>query len=213
MRIIRGVPVRWGIWSATRNLQSSRFVRHRASIRHLKLAALQSMDLPADELEVHTRKVLAKSCICSDLGDTAYVQQDIPKPEGLFPAVCPGPNIAYYDRVTTVAEMVDHIYGRGPLLNRADRPHMFIKELSLNMDFLENLIADLNAASASPKIPMLRNFSLISPTASRITGSVAELDRRDQTARERILAQLEACDARLRAVWGHCFRRWSVGKR
>ena len=30
--------------------------------------------------------------------------------------------------------MLDHIYGRGDLLARADRPHMFIKELELYID-------------------------------------------------------------------------------
>ncbi|MFU8779770.1 MAG: sulfite reductase flavoprotein subunit alpha, partial [Kiritimatiellia bacterium] len=167
----------------------------------LKLAALQSMDLPPDELAVHTRKVLAKACICSDLGDTAYVIQDIPKPEGRFPAVCPGPNIAYYDRVTTLAEMVDHIYGRGPLLCRTDRPHMFIKELSLNIDFLENLINDLNRGFGKGKDSDVEEFRVnLSEGIVYYRERVSSLTEETQAARERILAQLEACDVRLRAV-------------
>ena len=36
--------------------------------------------------------------------------------------------------------MVGHIYGRLSLLANSDRPHMFIKEMSLNIEFLRNEI-------------------------------------------------------------------------
>ncbi len=167
----------------------------------LKLAALKALSLPPDELDVHTRKVLAKSCICSDLGDTAFVLQDIPKEEGRFPAVCPGPNIAYYDRVVHLQEMIDHIYGRGALLNRPDRPHMFIKELWLNIDFLENLIADLNAGFGKSKESDIEEFHVnLSEGIAYYRELVASLIEETAAAREQIQEQLEACSARLSEV-------------
>ena len=37
-------------------------------------------------------------------------------------------------------EMVGHIYGRINLLTRSDRPNMFIKEITVNIDFLKQEI-------------------------------------------------------------------------
>jgi hypothetical protein len=39
--------------------------------------------------------------------------------------------------VVSLKEMVDHVYGRLSLLARTDRPHMFIKELSLYVGQLQ----------------------------------------------------------------------------
>ncbi|MCP4703206.1 MAG: hypothetical protein GY865_01230, partial [candidate division Zixibacteria bacterium] len=50
------------------------------------------------------------------------------------PAVCCGPNITNFSKIATLEEMVDHIYGRISLLTDTERPHMFIKELSLYID-------------------------------------------------------------------------------
>ena len=38
--------------------------------------------------------------------------------------------------------MVDHIYGRGNVITRTDRPHMFIKELGIYLDYLKNRIEE-----------------------------------------------------------------------
>ncbi len=166
-----------------------------------KLASLKALSLPPDELAVHVRKVLAKSCICSDLGDTAYVQQNIPKAEGTFPAICPGPNIAYYDRVVTLQQMVDHIYGRGEGLTRADRPHMFIKELLLNIDFLANLIAELNAGFGKSKDSDIEEFHVnLAEGITYYRELVPSLEEESAAARQQILAQLEDCSERLNSV-------------
>jgi len=145
--------------------------------------------------------VLAKSCICSDLGDTAYVQQDIPKADGTFPAICPGPNIAYYNRVVSLQRMVDYIYGRGSSLARADRPHMFIKELGLNIDFLANLIRELNAGFGTTKDADIDEFH--TNLAEGITyyhELVPSLTEETEAARRQIRLQLDACRQRLQDV-------------
>jgi len=51
-------------------------------------------------------------------------------------AVCCGPNVVYFSQVARLREMVDHIYGRMRLPLAANRPHMFLKELSLHLDQL-----------------------------------------------------------------------------
>ena len=82
--------------------------------------------------------VYEKACICDHLGNPALLGLGIEK-RALPVAVCPGPNLAYFDRTYRLEEMVDHIYGRGPGLVPADRPHMFAKELELYVDHCERL--------------------------------------------------------------------------
>jgi hypothetical protein len=53
-------------------------------------------------------------------------------------SICPGPNMAYYSKIMTLKNITDHIYGRDNMITRTDRPHMFIKELSLYMEYLKN---------------------------------------------------------------------------
>jgi hypothetical protein len=38
--------------------------------------------------------------------------------------------------------MIDHIYGRTNIIPRDDRPHMFIKELSLYVDYWTEMLGD-----------------------------------------------------------------------
>jgi hypothetical protein len=53
-------------------------------------------------------------------------------------SICPGPNLAYYSKTSTLQDMTNHIYGKSTVMQRTDRPNMFIKELGLYVDFLQN---------------------------------------------------------------------------
>jgi len=96
-------------------------------------------------------RVLAKACICHELGGNAT------KPLGIDPdavsTVCCGPGIVDFSKIATLQEMADHIYGRLSLLTSSDRPHMFVKELGLYVDYLrkeiDNFPTGLAANSAS----------------------------------------------------------------
>ena len=55
-----------------------------------------------------------------------------------FVTVCPGPNLAYFSGKYSLQELTDHIYGRKNVLS-GYRPHMFIKELQLYIDYLKEL--------------------------------------------------------------------------
>ena len=107
----------------------------------LKLDQIAKLNLDQSEQEKAIQNVTKKSCICNDLGEGAILKNDIlTKARKLFPAVCPGPNIAYFSKIATLHEMVGHIYGRANLLNSTYRPHMFIKEIKVNIDFLKSEI-------------------------------------------------------------------------
>ena len=51
--------------------------------------------------------------------------------------ICPGPNIANFSEVVSLKTMTDHIYGRANILTNNNRPHMFIAELHLYIDYLK----------------------------------------------------------------------------
>jgi len=61
--------------------------------------------------------------------------------------VCPGPNIAYFSEIVSLQKMVDHIYGRANIIRRQDRPHMFVKELMLYVDYWKKLANEAKAAA------------------------------------------------------------------
>jgi hypothetical protein len=56
--------------------------------------------------------------------------------------VCPGPNLAYFSGIFSLKNMINHIYGYENLNNNLERPHMFINELKLYIDFLQKRIID-----------------------------------------------------------------------
>ncbi|MFN2373383.1 MAG: hypothetical protein ABR545_06185 [Cyclonatronaceae bacterium] len=103
----------------------------------LKISSLRSSGLADDELKRQIDRVTDKNCLCSHLGIGALMKLGIRKESYGRQAICPGPNIAWFNRTFTLDEMVDHIYGRRESLVPANRPHMFAKELEMYVDYLE----------------------------------------------------------------------------
>jgi hypothetical protein len=84
----------------------------------------------------------AKACICHDLSGT--VARITGYDTHASPAICPGPNIAYFTSKAALEEMINHIYGRIMLPIRSERPHVFLKECSIYIEKLRTEIADFN---------------------------------------------------------------------
>ncbi len=99
-----------------------------------KLAQLEAEDLTESRRQNLKDEVLARSCICHDLSGGAMIKYGLDK--DAKPAICCGPGIENFSKITSLEEMVDHIYGRLSLLARSDRPHVFLRELSLYIDHL-----------------------------------------------------------------------------
>jgi len=99
-----------------------------------KLEEIVNDGLSDLQLAVVTEDVLAPACICDDLAGSALINNNI-KPDAK-PAVCCGPNIVNFSKLATLQEMISHIYGRLSLLTNPDRPHMFIRELAIYVDYL-----------------------------------------------------------------------------
>ncbi|MFO8145924.1 MAG: hypothetical protein ACQEWG_12290 [Bacteroidota bacterium] len=88
-------------------------------------------------------KITEKSCICTGLVTTPYINLGLLKSaDGDTVSVCPGPNMAYFSKKSSLSEMVNHIYGKINLLNDTYRPNLFVKELGIYVDYLKNEIEE-----------------------------------------------------------------------
>jgi hypothetical protein len=105
----------------------------RTYIRH-KLQHLPTEGLSPEQLAVMTDLVLGRLCLCHELSGGATTLHDIHP--SVTPLVCPGPNIADFSRTLSLDEMVGHIYDRESVMTRPDRPHTFLRELRLYVEFL-----------------------------------------------------------------------------
>ncbi len=101
----------------------------------LKIEELERLQLQPEEYRQRFQRIVMKSCICNNLAEGPIINHHLGNGHKRFTAVCPGPNLAYFSKVSTLEEMVDHIYGRINLLNSTYRPHMFIKELKMYVDY------------------------------------------------------------------------------
>lgn len=117
--------------------------------QRLKIEQLRTLNLQPEVLEKKIDLITEKTCLCEGLCSSAYSALGILKTkENNAVSICPGPNVAYFSKQYSLAEMVGHIYGRNNLLSDTNRPNVFIKELGLYVDYLkkeiENLFSDLN---------------------------------------------------------------------
>ncbi len=168
----------------------------------LKLEALKALGLPQNEFNKQSKGITAKACICSQLGDGVYINENISKKDGLFPAVCPGPNIAYFNRSMTLKEMIDHIYGRINMMPFIERPHMFIKELKLNIEQFEILLADFKAESNDKKRAVIEEYHLnLYEGIKYYRAIVSQMTEEIESSRERFLSDLDNCSTRISTLF------------
>ncbi|MES2382269.1 MAG: hypothetical protein V4538_14580 [Bacteroidota bacterium] len=109
--------------------------------QNLKLKSLQKQNLPTEELDAAMDLAMQKTCLCVGLGTSALLVNGLStRTEGTGVAICPGPNMAYYSKIVSLQTMCNHIYGKENLVDNPNRPHLFLKELELNIDYYHNLM-------------------------------------------------------------------------
>lgn len=125
-----------------------------------KLVELQGLGLTETEYKAREAKVLEKECLCEGLANTALVKLGIArKAVASRPiAICPGPNLAYFSNIFKLQEMVDHIYGRVNVLNNTYRPHVFINELNMYVQYWKNKKAELQETMTDKQEKYLQSF-------------------------------------------------------
>lgn len=115
--------------------------------QYLKINELETLEVSKEEKTKKYNQIIEKSCICVGLGTSALIVNNASTAKtGVGVSVCPGPNMAYYSKIMSLKNITDHIYGRGNVIDRTDRPNMFIKELNLYFDYLENKLEEVKTS-------------------------------------------------------------------
>jgi hypothetical protein len=123
----------------------------------LKLASIASDETlsPAGK-DLMREMSLAKACICHELGGGALMKYGIRK--GVNSAICPSLSIVHFKASHSLEEMVGHIYGRWSLLKDQLRPHMFIRELSIYLDYLARELDRFTKIGGTRKLSYYEEF-------------------------------------------------------
>ncbi len=109
----------------------------------LKTEQLKSLNLTDENYQKQLKDVHAKECLCVGLSNSASIEyKEVFLKKLKSVTICPGPNIAYFSEVVSLQRMTDHIYGRTDLLQQVERPHMFINEMNLYIDYLKEQVED-----------------------------------------------------------------------
>ena len=127
--------------------------------QHLKLKEIDALEISSEEKEERVNKVTEKSCICVGLGTSTLILNNLStKKIGEGVSVCPGPNMAYYDKIMSLCDITDHIYGRKNMMTRTDRPNVFVKELSLYITHLQDKVNEAKATIDKKQLRTLTKF-------------------------------------------------------
>lgn len=107
--------------------------------QNLKLEQIAQQQLEPEKLtDVQyanaVKSILAKSCICHDLAGNATGKYGID--DKATSSICCGPAIVYFSKLVSLEQMLDHIYRKVSVFSDEKRPHMFVNELKLNVDYM-----------------------------------------------------------------------------
>ncbi|TRX29379.1 hypothetical protein FNW25_02420 [Flavobacterium franklandianum] len=103
--------------------------------------------------------ITEKACLCVGLANASYLENDIKitgQSQGVI--ICPGPNMAYFDKEVSLSEMVRHIYGNFNVMTDVNRPNLFIKELKMYIDYLKNDIKNISTEINASQLKKIKAF-------------------------------------------------------
>lgn len=113
----------------------------------LKIEQLKEQNLNDEAYALNLKKITDKACLCEGLANAAFIENNIEKKgEDQGVVICPGPNMAYFTKEVSLKEMVGHIYGKNNVITCANRPHMFIKELAMYIDYFNERVIEFKDA-------------------------------------------------------------------
>ncbi len=127
----------------------------------IKLAELEAQKevLTAENYEKKKFCITEKACLCVGLANASYLENDIKiKGQAQGVIICPGPNMAYFDKEVSLSKMVRHIYGNEDLIQNKQRPNMFVKELIMYVDYLKKEVLDFSNDVTAAQIKKLNAF-------------------------------------------------------
>ncbi|MCD8454150.1 hypothetical protein LNJ08_07050 [Tenacibaculum finnmarkense genomovar ulcerans] len=127
--------------------------------QHLKIKELTAKNLSKEAYYKEYSKIIAKSCTCVGLGTSALLVYGLDtKTEGAGVSVCPSPNIAYFSKKMSLKEITKTIYGQSASVTGLERPNLFIKELTIYIDYLKDKLKETPADASPKEIKYLKTF-------------------------------------------------------
>ena len=172
-----------------------------ASISFLnkKIEELKETITDPEEFKNEFGKVVGKACLCEGLAASALIVNKIETPKiSQAVSVCPGPNLAYFSKVATLKEMVDHIYGRMNLITDPNRPNMFVKELSLYIDYLQKKMEEKTDAITAQSEEFFNTFRTnLLDGIEYYKKLIPEILEETESVREKIMEELETLEQKL----------------
>ena len=127
----------------------------------IKLAELEEQKdtLSEENFKRKSFSITEKACLCVGLANASYLENDIKiKGQAQGVIICPGPNMAYFDQEVSLSKMIQHIYGNANVLQNTHRPNMFVKELTMYVDYLKKEILDISNEITTAQIKKLNAF-------------------------------------------------------
>ncbi|MBN9284422.1 MULTISPECIES: hypothetical protein [unclassified Flavobacterium] len=130
--------------------------------QEFKLNELERQKEELSREAYHTRftEITEKSCLCVGLSNAALLDNKMDvkgEPQGVI--ICPGPNMAYFSGDVSLFRMVQHIYGKDNILPpNQERPHFFIKELRMYIDYFKKETSTLLRNTLNTKNNKLDKF-------------------------------------------------------
>jgi hypothetical protein len=169
-----------------------------------KIQELKEQNLSEMEFEKELGKITDKACLCNGLTASTLMAQGLDtKMEGIAVSICPGPNLAYFSSTYSLKKMVDHIYGRTNVIDRTDRPNLFVKELKMYIDYLGGKIEDtLKPVSDKQK----KHFETFQENLNKGVDYYKDLFQKyktqldDSTSKNNLMADLEKMKLELMAL-------------
>ncbi|MGE5400996.1 MAG: hypothetical protein ACM3S2_11380 [Ignavibacteriales bacterium] len=164
-----------------------------------KVKQLKEKFTETEDFQKEFDRTVEKVCLCEGLAASALIVNNIETPrQSRAVSVCPGPNLAYFSKITGLREMVDHIYGKIDLITDPSRPNMFIKELSLYVDYffrkadesMKPLSAQAESVLASFKANLLEGINYY----KKIIPEIAE---ETEKVKQKMTEQLNLFEAKL----------------
>ncbi|REG98594.1 hypothetical protein [Flavobacterium aquicola] len=131
------------------------------SYQDLKLEELNAVkdSLTAEAFDRRKNSITEKSCLCVGLANASYLENNLKiKGQQQGVVICPGPNLAYFDKEVSLSDMVKHIYGNASVLGNKERPNVIINELKMYMDYLKNEINEFSEQITVAQTKKLKAF-------------------------------------------------------
>lgn len=172
----------------------------------IKIEDLNKKGLSKEDYAFEYNCITAKACICNGLGVSTLKSHGLDtRKEGDGVSVCPGPNLAYFHRQASLQEMLDHIYGRTNLINNSQRPNLFVKELTMYLDYIEKQFNETRGVPATKTLAGWNEYLTNLASGMEFYEQMFSTDTGwSNETRLKTLQQLDACSQQL-ANLNHTF--------